>query len=216
MSELTTLFQNTADAIRSKTGDTAAMQASQFPDKIQGINVGISQDEADARYLQLSGGTMSGALTLSGDPTTNLQAATKQYVDNAAGAEKLIFNGWTSGTPVAVTGDFLSSDAEMFSFRCLRYVFTRSTRTPISVANISSIGANSGISAYFPQNTGGTVEVLVNVAHSLKSYNGEVELFADVYNNATKAYVSGTLYKNMGFPMSVVNGFDSIKIYGIK
>lgn len=33
--------------------------------------------------LQRSGGTMTGALTLSGDPTSNLHAATKQYVDNA-------------------------------------------------------------------------------------------------------------------------------------
>lgn len=32
--------------------------------------------------LPKSGGTMTGALTLSGDPTGNLQAATKQYVDN--------------------------------------------------------------------------------------------------------------------------------------
>ena len=32
--------------------------------------------------LNLSGGTMTGNLTLRGDPTTNLMAATKQYVDN--------------------------------------------------------------------------------------------------------------------------------------
>ena len=86
MSELTTLFQNTADAIRSKTGDTAAMKASQFPAKIKGISVGISQDEADARYLQLAGGTMTGALTLSGTPTSDLQAATKKYVDDQIAA----------------------------------------------------------------------------------------------------------------------------------
>ena len=33
-------------------------------------------------YLALTGGTMTGDLVLDGDPTTNLQAATKQYVDN--------------------------------------------------------------------------------------------------------------------------------------
>ena len=37
----------------------------------------------DMNYLPLSGGTMTGPLTLSGDPTANLQAAPKQYVDNA-------------------------------------------------------------------------------------------------------------------------------------
>lgn len=90
MSELTTLFKNTADAIRSKTGDTATMQASQFPAKIQGISVGISQDEADARYLRLSGGTMTGALILNGAPTANNQAATKAYVDSKAGGLTLL------------------------------------------------------------------------------------------------------------------------------
>jgi hypothetical protein len=37
-------------------------------------------------YLQLSGGTLTGALTLNADPSTNLQAATKQYVDTIAAA----------------------------------------------------------------------------------------------------------------------------------
>ena len=34
--------------------------------------------------LALAGGTMTGALTLSGAPTANLHAATKQYVDDNA------------------------------------------------------------------------------------------------------------------------------------
>lgn len=38
-----------------------------------------------AVYLPLSGGTMSGPLTLSGNPTQALQAATKQYVDTHGG-----------------------------------------------------------------------------------------------------------------------------------
>lgn len=42
---------------------------------------GITQAAADLRYLQLSGGTLTGLLTLSADPSTALQAATKQYAD---------------------------------------------------------------------------------------------------------------------------------------
>lgn len=37
----------------------------------------------DARAVLLTGGTMTGALTLSGAPTSNLHAATKKYVDDA-------------------------------------------------------------------------------------------------------------------------------------
>jgi hypothetical protein len=42
-----------------------------------------TQTAIDGR-LALSGGTLTGALTLSGAPTTDLQAATKAYVDNLA------------------------------------------------------------------------------------------------------------------------------------
>ena len=39
-----------------------------------------------AQYLQLTGGTLTGSLTLNNDPTQALEAATKQYVDNIAQA----------------------------------------------------------------------------------------------------------------------------------
>lgn len=42
---------------------------------------GITSGTADTPYLKLAGGTMTGALTLSGAPTADLQAATKAYVD---------------------------------------------------------------------------------------------------------------------------------------
>ncbi len=38
----------------------------------------------DARYVQLTGSTMTGILTLDDDPTTDLEAATKRYVDEIA------------------------------------------------------------------------------------------------------------------------------------
>lgn len=42
----------------------------------------VSSGTTPSSYLQLSGGTMTGALTLNADPTNALHAATKQYVDN--------------------------------------------------------------------------------------------------------------------------------------
>lgn len=44
----------------------------------------FNQARGDARYLKLSGGTLTGLLTLSGAPTVNLHAATKKYVDEQA------------------------------------------------------------------------------------------------------------------------------------
>jgi hypothetical protein len=43
----------------------------------------LSKGETDAAYLPLSGGTLTGALTLAAAPTSNLQAATKKYVDDS-------------------------------------------------------------------------------------------------------------------------------------
>lgn len=50
-------------------------------------------------YLMLSGGTMTGPLTLSGDPSTALQAATKQYADT-----KLALSGGTLTGSLTLSG----------------------------------------------------------------------------------------------------------------
>ncbi len=54
--------------------------------KINGVNFDGSADitVTDATRLPLAGGTMTGDLTLKGDPTSPLHAATKQYVDAVA------------------------------------------------------------------------------------------------------------------------------------
>ena len=66
---------------------------------------GITQGDADLRYLKLVGGTLTGALTLSGDPASALQAATKAYVDANAGAgSNTILNG--VGAPASVVSIF--------------------------------------------------------------------------------------------------------------
>jgi len=42
----------------------------------------LTSIDLDQRYLPKTGGTLTGGLTLNADPTTNLGAATKQYVDS--------------------------------------------------------------------------------------------------------------------------------------
>lgn len=63
----------------------------------------VTDNTTDTTKVPLAGGTMTGLLTLSGDPTDNLHAATKQYVDTAfSGA-----NNWTldSGNVYRTTGN---------------------------------------------------------------------------------------------------------------
>lgn len=50
---------------------------------VNGDTGAVNLTATDVGALPTTGGTMTGALTLSGNPTANLQAATKQYVDTA-------------------------------------------------------------------------------------------------------------------------------------
>jgi hypothetical protein len=73
---------------------------------------GLTQSQADVRYLQLTGGALSGGLTLPGDPASALQASTKQYVDNT-NASLLRYRGtWqvAANTPSISGGGTLNSD----------------------------------------------------------------------------------------------------------
>lgn len=79
-------FLDELEAIKS-TADAAA--SSIITD--HGGLTGLTDDDhtdyhtdvrGDLRYLQLSGGTLTGDLTLDADPDADLKAATKQYVDD--------------------------------------------------------------------------------------------------------------------------------------
>nr|DAS40656.1 MAG TPA: tail fiber-like protein [Caudoviricetes sp.] len=80
---------------------------------------GLTQEQADERYLQLSGGTLTGALTLNGEPTEDLQAAPKQYVDALkplARTITLTTSRWTSNTQkVIVSGVSATETAQLIT-----------------------------------------------------------------------------------------------------
>jgi hypothetical protein len=55
---------------------------------------------SNSEGLALSGGTLTGALTLAADPSSSLQAATKQYVDAHAGETNTASNTGSTGTGI--------------------------------------------------------------------------------------------------------------------
>lgn len=77
----------------------------------------LDQTSADARYLQLSGGTMTGALTLNGNPSADNQAANKAYVDSKAPkyvSVTLSASGWASNSQtVTVQGVVADETAQL-------------------------------------------------------------------------------------------------------
>jgi hypothetical protein len=135
---------NTADTIavrrrRNPTtlGDsTTSIEATQFigtadfatalatPRTINGVNFDGSASIVitDDTKLALAGGVMTGPITLPADPTINLQAATKQYVDNQFGQGGIlgIAKGGTNASTAA------------------------SARTNLSVPRIDGVGATLG------------------------------------------------------------------------
>ena len=72
---------------------------------------------SSAPWLPLSGGTMTGALTLNGNPTANNQAANKAYVDSKGpktATVTLTAAGWRKGEQtVTVTGILADSSAQI-------------------------------------------------------------------------------------------------------
>ncbi len=73
----------------SSTASLASVRAQVMPAAVamQSVSkqyVDSSVANVSAGLMQATGGIMNGPLTLSGDPSTNLQAATKHYVDQAA------------------------------------------------------------------------------------------------------------------------------------
>lgn len=69
---------------------------------------GMTESAADAKYLKLAGGTMTGDLTLKGNPTTNNMAANKAYVDTAV-SDKLTTTV-ASNTYLAKAGGTMTGD----------------------------------------------------------------------------------------------------------
>lgn len=79
-----------------------------------GITTGTAAEGNDSRIvgaLQSSGGTMTGALVLAGNPTSALEAATKQYVDSAVAGGitqtgGISAAGNTQGTATAINSNY--------------------------------------------------------------------------------------------------------------
>ena len=70
------------------------------------VSANSTLDNLETTYVDTSGDTMTGVLTLSGDPTTNLQAATKQYVDTIAAAGIHYHNPVRVESPISLNATY--------------------------------------------------------------------------------------------------------------
>lgn len=63
------------------------------------IKITVVEESTTVDFVHKSGDTMTGALVLSQDPASALEAATKQYVDNVDEAEEVVFEFLTPTNP---------------------------------------------------------------------------------------------------------------------
>lgn len=75
------------------------------------FNPGGGGGGAAGPYLPTAGGTMTGAITLPGDPTSALQAADKNYTDNGDAATLSASETFTNAQILAdtITGPFVQA-----------------------------------------------------------------------------------------------------------
>jgi microcystin-dependent protein len=113
----------------------------------------ISQTAGDARYLQittaastylsLSGGTLTGTLTLDAAPTANLQAATKKYVDDQVAAVDV-----SDPTPAGTVIYSARQTAPTGYLVCDGSVVSRTTYATLFSAIGTAFGAGDGSSTF--------------------------------------------------------------------
>lgn len=91
-------------------------------DDVKNTVTNITNGSTELPYLPIAGGTLTGALTLSGDPTSDLQAATKAYIDTKANDHQNI--SLLKGTDVTKL-DFICLKHNKFLFLNISYVMTK-------------------------------------------------------------------------------------------
>lgn len=113
--------------------DTVQGQLSQLAALIDGA---ASIAETDAKYVELTGDTMTGPLTLAGIPSTDAQAANKQYVDTtvAAATSDLLTETEATGLYVNVGGDSMTGPL----------VLPNDPANPMEAATKQYVDANAG------------------------------------------------------------------------
>lgn len=105
----------------------------------------VADNSTDSTKVPLAGGTMTGALILSADPTVALGAATKQYVDG------LLTSAASSGTNTSVqisngSGGFASST--WFNFSGGKLGVGPGTTAPTNQLTVVSDGADSPVAKF--------------------------------------------------------------------
>lgn len=154
-------------------------------------------DAATADYLALSGGTLTGALILAADPTANLGAATKQYVDNGlsgkvdtVSGKGLSTNDYTTAEKNKLAGIATGATANTGTITAIQANGTNvatSGTANIPAASTSAYGVTKLSSA-----TNSTSTTLAATASAVKAAYDLANGKAPAYSYGTSDYTAGS------------------------
>ena len=82
------------------------------------VKAAVDKILSDKNFLQKSGGTMTGNLVLNANPTANLGAATKQYVDKVSANLKTVDDAWQYSLASQVGENFGNERRISCSYTC--------------------------------------------------------------------------------------------------
>lgn len=113
------------DAANKQYVDTVDTKVTNLQGEVDGVKntvTNITNGSTELPYLPIGGGTLTGALTLSGAPTADLQAVTKAYVDTKTNDHQNI--PLLKGTDVTKL-DFICLKHNKFLFLNISYIMTK-------------------------------------------------------------------------------------------
>lgn len=142
--------------------------------------------------LPKNGGTMTGALTLAGDPTQDLQAATKKYVDENGAGEVVNFVKYTDNLRFTDKSKFRFNNAVMalvFSGGVMHTSFSGTITLGAGVfVPIESVAGNPlGLNATTPTSDSDLTELVGNYA--IKKSGANVSFKCYAYYDGTSTYI---------------------------
>ena len=168
-----------------------------------------------------SGGTFTGAITLNADPTTDLQAATKQYVDSktAALTGAMHFVGVSTTDPTGSSGATVSGHTtwaagDVVLYGTKEYVLKAATNAAANWIELGDEGSHAlkttTITAGGGLTGGGDLSANRTISHAAKSSS-----LSNVDKSAN-TFVSGVAFDDYGHATSVetstISGSDGITV----
>ncbi len=160
-------FNGRTGAVLPQSGDYTAQQVGAIPASQKGAAGGVAELDgsgkltdaqkpgytaAEVGALPISGGTMTGPLTLSGDPAEDLQAAPKQYVDKL-GLPIVTTEG--DGAAYTATVPGITALTAGASFIMIPHTVSTITSPTLNVNNLGAKNIKRGLSSLSSSNSVG-------------------------------------------------------------